>query len=340
MAYKINRHVIVNGEKIWIRANTEQEYIDKVSQMLSSSQKQFDKHPFKTYAIEWFELYSKPNVETATAVTYERQIRLYLIPHFKDLAVEDISVDDVQRLFNGIKGAKSTKQKVKIVLNMIFEAAIEDGIISRNPLKSRRLKITGKDSKTTKEYTVDQMGYLVRHIGDVRNPTDRAYLALQALHPMRLEEVLGLKWGDIDFDRMAIYISRAVTHPKRNRPEVKPPKTAASKRVISLSRIAVLYLAPGDSDEFVFGGKEPFSYQQVKRMCERIQKDLNFEERITPIRFRTTVLTDIYDQTKDVKVAQAAAGHTTSAMTLKHYIHGRASAEVATHVIDDLYSNG
>ena len=29
-------------------------------------------------------------------------------------------------------------------------------------------------------------------------PMDRAYIALQALHPMRLEEVLGLKGGDID----------------------------------------------------------------------------------------------------------------------------------------------
>ena len=58
-------------------------------------------------------------------------------------------------------------------------------------------------------------------------------------------------------------------------------------------------------------------------MCERIRRDTGFEESIAPIRFRTTVLTDLYDATKDIKQAQAAAGHTTAAMTLKHYGKGR-----------------
>ena len=58
-------------------------------------------------------------------------------------------------------------------------------------------------------------------------------------------------------------------------------------------------------------------------MCQRIQQDINFAEAITQRRFRTTVLTDLYDMTKDIKQAQAAAGHTTTAMTLKHYVKGR-----------------
>ncbi len=60
-------------------------------------------------------------------------------------------------------------------------------------LKSKRLKITGAASKFTDTYTVEQMQYLVSHLDTVQNPVDRAYLAIQALHPLRLEEVLGLK---------------------------------------------------------------------------------------------------------------------------------------------------
>ena len=37
--------------------------------------------------------------------------------------------------------------------------------------------------------------------------------------------------------------------------------------------------------------------------------------------FRTPIVA--YDTTKDIKQAQIAAGHTTAAMTLKHYIKGR-----------------
>ena len=57
-------------------------------------------------------------------------------------------------------------------------------------------------------------------------------------------------------------------------------------------------------------------------MCNRIKRDIGFDENITPIRFRTTVLTVLYDQTKDIKLAQAAAGHTTSVMTLRYYCFG------------------
>ena len=220
---------------------------------------------------------------------------------------------------------------------MIFDTALEDGVINVNPLKSKRLKISGAASKVTPEYTVEQMRFLIHNLDKVRQPVDRMYLAIQALHPLRLEEVLGLKWEDVDIDNMILHIRRAVTHPDRNKPEVKVPKTEASIRDIGLSSIAVQYFLGGADKEFIFGGNMPFSYQQVKRMCERIKRDTGFDDKITPIRFRTTVLTDIYDKTRDIKQAQFAAGHTTSAMTLKHYVKGRGDVSVTASVIDQAY---
>lgn len=338
MATKINRTVTVGGERRWIHANTEQEYADKLAKLLGAGARETEKHNFSVYARNWYEVFSKPNIEAATAATYQRQLDLHLIPILGEKAIEDISTDDVQRVFNSMGGAKTTKQKAKVVLNMILETALDDGLIQRNPLRSRRVKITGASSKFTEEYTVEQMRYLIQNLDSVKNPVDRSYLALQALHPLRLEEVLGLQWGDIDLDNSIIHICRAVTHPTRNQPEVKKPKTEASTRDIALSAIAARHLTPASKADFVIGGKQPFSYQQVKRMCWRIKADTGFEENITPIRFRTTVLTDIYDTTKDVKAAQAAAGHTTSAMTLKHYIKGRSSAAQTAAAIDNLYS--
>lgn len=72
-------------------------------------------------------------------------------------------------------------------------------------------------------------------------------------------------------------------------------------------------------------------------MCERIKRDTGFEENVTPRRFRTTVLTDIYDRTKDVKATQAAAGHTTPAMTLRYYVKGRMGMNYTADVIDEAY---
>ena len=255
------------------------------------------------------------------------------------MLIKDISTDDIQKLFNNMTGAKSTKIKTKQVLHMILEAAREDGLIQRNPLKSRRLKITGDASKVTKEYSVQQMRFLIRNLDKIQNPTDRAYLAIQALHPLRLEEVLGLKWSDIDFDSMLIHVRRAVTHPTRNQPEIKRTKTEASVRTLGLSRIAAQYLNPGSDSEFIFGGETPVTYTQVRRMCERIKRDTGFDENITPIRFRTTVLTDIYDRTKDIKTAQAAAGHASPTMTMRRYAKGRDTANRASDVIDSAYGS-
>ena len=142
---------------------------------------------------------------------------------------------------------------------------------------------------------------------------------------------------DIDIERMEIHVRRAVTHPTRNQPEVKDTKTGSSTRTIGLSSLAVPYLCFND-EKFIFGNEKPLSYTQVRRMCNRIKNDTGFSENITPIRFRTTVLTDLYDQTKDIKLAQAAAGHTTSAMTLKYYVKGRETSSQATSAVDRAYS--
>ncbi len=338
MATKINRTVTVDGIKRWIHANSEQEYADKLLKLFDRKPPETSKHPFSEYAWNWFELYSKPNVETATAITYRRQLTRYLLPTFGGVAIEDITTDAIQRLFNSMDKAKATKDKVKIVLNQILEAAKEDKLITDNPLKSKRLRITGTASKATEPYSLEQMHYLVQHIPDIRQPIDRAYLALQALHPMRLEEVLGLQWADIDTENNAIHIRRAVTHPTRNQPEVKLPKTESSIRTIGLSSVAIPYLTGGNGNDFLLGGKNPLSYTQVRRMCDRIKKDTGFAEKITPLRFRTTTLSDIYDQTKDIKLTQALAEHTSADMTLKYYVKGRQNVASTTAIIGTIYT--
>lgn len=334
---KINQSVMIHGTRHWIRANSIQEFTDKVVILASNVHKQ-EKHPFDDYALNWFEVYSKPNIETVTAATYKRQLTRYLLPAFDGLAVEDIATDHVQRLFNGMDTAKATKYKVREVLNQILNMAVEDKLLDQNPLKSKRIKITGKASQETPPYSVEQMRYLVQHIGDIKNPIDRAYLAIQALHPLRLEEVLGLHPDDIDMQHMTIHIRMAVTHPTRNQPEVKDLKTGSSYRVISLSSLAMPHLPSQATGQFLFGGNKPLSYTQVRRMCNRIKKDTGFSENITPIRFRTTVLTDLYDQTKDIKLAQASAGHTTPAMTLKYYVKGRETSAEAAAAVERAYA--
>ena len=281
-------------------------------------------HCFSDYAENWFMVFAKPNIELSTALTYRRQLDLYWLPAFKEKCIEDIKASDVQDVLNNMGDvSKDTKKKAMQVINMILSQAVEDDIVQKNVSKSKIVKITGKSAKETEPYSVEQMQYLVSHIGDVNNSTDRAFLAIAALHPLRPEEVFGLTYGDIDEVIGKMHVRRAVTYPDRNQPVVKGTKTEASARTIDLVPQILQYIPNGNPTDFIFGGDKPLSYQQIKRMRGRIKKDIGFDDDIVPRRFRTTVLTDLYDTTKDIKQTQAAAGHTTADMTLKHYIKGR-----------------
>ena len=70
---------MIGGVKRWIHANTEQEYADKLMKLLDSKPPETGKHPFSEYAWNWFEVYSKPSIETVTVTTYKGyQVRVKL----------------------------------------------------------------------------------------------------------------------------------------------------------------------------------------------------------------------------------------------------------------------
>lgn len=337
---KIRRQIVINGERVWVTANSEQEYVNKLLR-LSGAMKPRSKtrHNFEEYAERWFTIFSEPNIEHVTAVTYRRQLDKHIYPILKSKTVEEISFADIQAVFNAMGDAKrETKNKTKIVLNQIFKLAIDEHLIMANPLQSTSLRIKGLDSTETEPYSVEQMKYLAAHLSDVKDVYERAWLALSISLPLRPEEVLGLRWQDIDDDG-TLQVRSTVTHPDRNRPEFKPyPKTASSRRILTIPAKTFTYLPlRGDPDEFVIGGKDPISYTKLRGFRKRIQRDTGFSETITPRRFRTTVATDISDTTHDLKLVQHMLGHSTPQMTLKHYDKGRKSSLDASQAIKDCY---
>ena len=79
-----------------------------------------------------------------------------------------------------------------------------------------------------------------RRIGDTANcvllmcihltAEEKLMVTLFSCTGMRFEEVLGIRWNDINEDW--ITIQRAVVHPKRNASLIRKPKTKTSNRII------------------------------------------------------------------------------------------------------------
>lgn len=78
-----------------------------------------------------------------TGLTYRQQLQYHILPLFKGRTIEKITTADVQTFFNqmGDDVTTATKNKARSVLNMIFNQALDDGFITKNPLDSRSLRM-------------------------------------------------------------------------------------------------------------------------------------------------------------------------------------------------------
>ena len=340
---KIRRKIIVFGKESWINACSEQEYFKKIAALLGERRDEpKTRHNFKSFADNWFETYNKPNISTAAALTNERQLRLYIYPQLGDKDIEDITSDDVQKLFNSMgQMKKSSKDKTKNVLNMIFNLAVDKNIILKNPLSSSSLRLTGSSSEKIPAYSVEDMKFFVSSLPKVKDPSDRAWFALMLFHPLRPEECLGLKYKNI-FVADGVKVMKlcaTVTHPTRCAPVyAEKMKTDQSLRVLQIAPAALPYIPDGDPEHFVVGGETPMSYTMCRHMCQRIAKDIGYDGKIIPRRFRTTVASDLYAVTHDEKLVQNSLGHSKhSATAMNHYIESRQHLDQTGTLVQSVY---
>ena len=338
---KIRREVSVNGAKVWITADTEQEYANKLLKLSGTHSMSSYSHNFREYADRWFYGVAKPNVTPATATTYRRQLNYHIFPVLGDQDLERIDSFAIQQVFNRLKPEtkQDTKNKIKIVLNQIFKMAVEEDLIRRSPMTSTSLKIKGCPATMTEPYPVSDMRYFAEHLNDLADPFDRAWLALSICLPLRPEEVLGLQWQDVDEGHCVVHIRNTVTHPDRNQPVFRMyTKTESSRRDLSVPQWLIDKLPDhGPDEEFVVGGAYPLSYTKLRHMRIRIARQMDYDGEITPRRFRTTVATDISAMTHDLKLVQHMLGHATPQMTLKHYDKGRSASIDGVQAIEECY---
>ena len=337
---KINRCIVSsNGARVHVRANSEQEYAERLWQMTQVPIATLSKKIlFGEYAERWFA--SRHTSKKSCSQCNERlHLDACFLPAFGDMSIDCITKEMLLRLFHEMLEsgtASSTMRRRWTTLHLIAEEADEDGISQefRRATECSAIKKciqNGKKSKITVPYTPEQMRYMVEHLTDVKKPYDRAWLTLMTLYPFRPEEVLGLKWEDIDAECCVVRIRNTVIHPSRNDGVFSnKTKTESSQRAFHMVPEVfdqVMHLLPerGDPNDFVIGGEAPLTYQQVVRMRERIANDIGFEGKITPRRFRTTVASDLYAKTHDVKLVQEQLGHSTPKMTMEIYVKGRQS---------------
>ncbi len=279
---RIQLKVNLNGQDRWIHGYTQQEVCDDYVNLLE-----------REGLIQWvgsgkpipiLEVYLKKFVETfktghstLTAVNRDRIIKNHIIPKLGKRRIDDITTTDIQEWYNELskKYSKETILKIRNTISPAMDAAAEEGIIPRNPFKSIKLEIGGKESVHHKAIPKAKFDVLKKALPTLKDQEFYIFTLL-CYTGMRFEEVLGFRWEDYDGEWLSV--ERAVVHPDRNAPEIKVPKTSSSKRKIPCpAEVKELLGKPeGKHGYMAWAGKDkthetPMSYTEARNAFNRVR---------------------------------------------------------------------
>ena len=187
---------------------------------------------FQYYANLFLE-FKKYELKQSTFSKYENIVRSRIAPYFYKQQIEDIKPSDVKRWLYAINdvGAKSKRHYLG-VLSGIFQEALFDDVINKNPAKMIRLPKYSRP--IIFPFNSDEVQKIMNHI---TNPNFKYYLAIAFYTGMRSGEIIGLKKTDIDFENGIISVSRS-----RNKHGETTPKTRYSIREVPIINLLIPYL--------------------------------------------------------------------------------------------------
>lgn len=238
---KINRRMYtIDGDKVYISGNSEQEVAEKYSKLIlerrgnggASRQSATD---FGQYSDMWLaEKVRHSDIGKGCAADYAGHLK-QLKAYFQGKSIESITRNDLQRFFDQYsQQAKSTNNKKKIVLQQVFDYAVGDTLITHNPVKDKQLRVGGYEGKKRPAVPADILNRALDNLPNIKGRNERLLFALTAYTGMRRGEAAALQWSDIDWQKKVISVTKAVAY-ANNTVMVKPPKSKDGNRVVFMT---------------------------------------------------------------------------------------------------------
>lgn len=170
-----------------------------------------------------------------TMQNYQMILRVHLLPGLGKTVLQRINSQDVTVITAGLveAGKVRTAQNVHIIAHNIFEGAITDEIIGRNPLD--RVKTPKPRPREMRTLTAAQASNVM---DELKQQESWAYVPVVVFVTtgIRRSELAGLRWGDFDSDRNTLTIQRSYHVLRGGKPLIKSTKTRRSRRVVALDR--------------------------------------------------------------------------------------------------------
>ena len=346
----------LDGKRYAIYGATFEEVRIKLTDKISNIDKGVHSINFEcaisTWLREWLELYALPTVKQSTYVSYESYVRLHLIPELGKSKLSSLSIEQLQRFFNK-KQKQLSPKSLRNIYNMLHNC-LEQAVINRhltyNPLHGVKLPPVPK-----KEITILSLSdQNILHSAVITSNTPVAFGIIFTLSTgLRLGELLGLQWNDLDSTNHSIHIRRTVGRILKvdesgnlikkeagiptTEIVTRSPKSKTAQRVIPLFsevwrdlmsyrnrqqemlQTAGVPLTPSTPIFSTASGTvyEPRTYEDLfKRTLKSANlPNINFHA------LRHTFATRALEAGMDIKVLSSILGHAQASTTLNLYAH-------------------
>ena len=273
----------------------------------------------------------------STIRNYRNAISVHLLPVFGEMALEDITVQEIEQWRAGMSSARQqrelsnkTKNNLLVLMHAIFRRAVKLYGLPANPVASvDRFRV--RSSGDIQVFSPEEVWALVRA---ARSEADAAIFLTAAFTGLRRGEVLGLRWRDVDFTGSTIrvrasYAAGKLTTPKSGKVRAVPmaPDVASA-----LAKLGDRERFTGD-DDFVFAGEAGLPLDG-DALSSRY-RDALARAGLRPLRFhdlRHTFGTRMIAKA-DIRRVQEWMGHADIQTTMK-YLHYAPRAEDAELVAE------
>lgn len=271
----------------------------------------------------------KAKVKESTFARYIRITNNYVIAPFENCRLNKINSNQVSDYFDKLSSSLSDKTvaDIRCVFTSIWKYGRENGypccdlkLSKQKTNRSTKISILPPDSKSKFEAVLFKYNNLVS-LG----------IVFTLFTGVRIGELCGLQWGDIDFENGYVHICRTVERISNSEPDEpnktkvikSEPKTDNSKRIIPLPDFLVGYLREFKLNDEIYiltantKHTEPHTYySRYKNFLRKHDLgDYTFHE------LRHTFATECVEKGFDIKSLSEILGHADVSTTMNLYVH-------------------